>query len=483
LRRFPRRIVAPLFCISMRSKRLRVLLLGPNSNPNSVTGALIGYCHGEALARLHDVTFVIKGRDEEAVRKANGPFREIVSIPPCWIDRFYAWVFQHIFKKNYGSLLWSAFCIPLASVFEWRAWKRLRRRIFNDDFDVVLRIVPIDPKEPSPFAFFLRKGPIPFVLGPLNGGLPWPKGFSQLEKQLPAASYWATTLRKAYRFFPFSRSTYTHAAAIIAGSSQTCKEFASYRDKLFYMPGDNGVKSSWIEERSPSVPDGRKPLQVIMVNRLVSLKAVDLALRGMASVLRKGNARLSIVGDGPERGRLENLVDELKIRPGVEFCGWLNHSEALTRMKGSDVLLFPSLREFGGGVVFEALALGAVPVVADFGGPGDIVTDEVGYRIPLTNEQQMAAEIESVMERLASDRSHLETLRRQGAVYAHEQLTWDAKARMVTGVLLWVVGVGPKPVMRSPKLLEKVEEELPCTSVSVSVPTKDPGYCDAHCKI
>lgn len=88
----------------MNSKRLRILLLGPNSNPNSVTGALIGYCHGEALDRLHDVTFVIKARDGEAVRKANGAFREIVSIPPSWLDRFYGWVFLHVFKKNYGNL-------------------------------------------------------------------------------------------------------------------------------------------------------------------------------------------------------------------------------------------------------------------------------------------------------------------------------------------------------------------------------------------
>jgi glycosyltransferase involved in cell wall biosynthesis len=460
----------------MNSKKLRVLLLGPNSNPNSVTGALIGYCHGEALARLHDVTFVIKARDEVAVRNANGPFREIISIQPSWIDRFYAWVFQHVFKRNYGNVFWGPVSFPLGLNFEWRTWKRLRKRIFQGEFDVVLRITSIDPKDPSPFAFLLRNGPIPFVLGPLNGGLPWPKGFRQLNKQLPAASYWATNLRKLYRFFPFSRSTYAKAAAIIAGSSQTWTEFARYRDKLFYVPGDNGVKASWIEQQTLSPRESHEVLQVIMVNRLVSLKAVDLGLRGMASLLRKGNARLSIVGDGPERERLENLVDELKIRDGVTFCGFLAHAEALARMRQSDVLLFPSLREFGGGVVFEALALGAVPVVADFGGPGDIVTDEVGYRIPLTNEQQMAAEIESVLERLASNRHHLETLRRQGAVYAREHLTWDAKARMVTNVLLWAVGVGAKPDMRSPK------NELPCISVSVSAPTKDPDSCNAHCR-
>jgi hypothetical protein len=73
----------------------------------------------------------------------------------------------------------TAFSYPFSLAFEWRAWRQLRRRIFADDFDIVLRIMPMTPALPSPFAFFLRKGPIPFVIGPLNGGLPWPPGFGQ----------------------------------------------------------------------------------------------------------------------------------------------------------------------------------------------------------------------------------------------------------------------------------------------------------------
>ncbi len=121
---------------------------------------------------------------------------------------------------------------PFSVAFEWRAWRQFRRRIFAGEFDVVLRLVPMTPSLPSPFAFFLRKGPIPFVLGPLNGGLPWPPGFVQLENQRE----WVSNLRNLYRYLPFARSTYRYAAAIIAASSQTYSEFATYRDKLFFVP-------------------------------------------------------------------------------------------------------------------------------------------------------------------------------------------------------------------------------------------------------
>jgi glycosyltransferase involved in cell wall biosynthesis len=212
-----------------------------------------------------------------------------------------------------------------------------------------------------------------------------------------------------------------------------------------------------IEERPTCSSRSIETLEVSMVQRLVPLKAVDLGLRGAAPLLREGRAHLSILGDGPERERLETLVDELGVRSAVTFCGWVGHSETLAQLRKSDVLLFPSLREFGGGVVFEALAMGAVPVVADYGGPGDIVTDDVGYRIPLTNEHQMAAQIESVLQRLASDRPHLETLRRRGAAYARERLTWDAKAQMISEVLHWAVGTGPKPLMPPPRTAFTIE--------------------------
>ena len=77
--------------------------------------------------------------------------------------------------------------------------------------------------------------------------------------------------------------------------------------------------------------------------------------------------------------------------------GWLRHGEVMQRLGAADVLVFPSIHEFGGGVVFEALALGAVPVVADFGGPGDIVHSGVGFKVPLTNEDDVVFQIEKIL--------------------------------------------------------------------------------------
>jgi glycosyltransferase involved in cell wall biosynthesis len=407
----------------------------------------VTYSHAAALAQLHDVDLVIESPREENVRRANDPFRSIEVVHMPLLERIYAWSLKKIFKYNYDTQVLTAFSYPFALAFEWYAWRKLRDRIRAREFDIVLRLLPMSPVIPSPIAYFLRNGPIPFVIGPLNGGLPWPSGFKQLENQ----KEWISNLRDLYWYLPFARSTYRHAAAIIAASSQTYAEFARYSDKLFFVP-EPGIARSLV------YPDSRNrradaKLELLFVGGLVPRKACDLALRAAAPVLRNGSARFTVIGDGPERKRLEELARTLGIEKSVVFCGWLGHAEVLKHMRTADVFVFPTLRDNGAGVVFEALASGAVPIVADFGGPGDIVYPGVGYKVELTNESDIVSQMETILAQLVNDRDLLERLRQQGIIYAQERLTWEAKAESTTQVLHWVLQKAPKPDFVPPKML------------------------------
>jgi glycosyltransferase involved in cell wall biosynthesis len=427
--------------------RLRILVLGPNCNPEQVSIPLVTYSHAAALAQLHDVTLVARSCVQDALRRAKAPFRAIEVVQMPLLERIYAWIFRRILKCNYASQVWTAFNYPFSVAFEWRAWQQLRDRIFAGEFDVVLRVVPLTAVIPSPFAFFLRKGAIPFVIGPINGGLPFVQGFKQADNQRE----WISRFRNLYRFLPFARSTYRDAAAIIAASSQTYAEFARYRDKLFFVP-ESGIARSLCSHDSRPLESGSR-LDLIFVGGLIPCKACDLALRAAAPLLRCGSAVFTVLGEGPERNRLEELARSLGIEKAVSFCGWVSHAEVLRRLRSADVMVFPSVRDFGAGVVFEALACGAVPVVANFGGPGDIVHSDIGYKVPLTSESEMVAEIQKILAGLAQDRDLLNRLRQQGMSYARERLTWEAKAQSVARVLTWVVRRGPKPDLPPPKML------------------------------
>jgi glycosyltransferase involved in cell wall biosynthesis len=89
----------------------------------------------------------------------------------------------------------------------------------------------------------------------------------------------------------------------------------------------------------------------------------------------------------------------------------------------------------------------------DFGGPGDTVLSEIGYKVPLTNESDLISQMEKILASLAEDRELLSRLRQQGMAYARERLTWDAKAQTLTTIMRWALRQGPKPSLPPPKML------------------------------
>ena len=129
--------------------------------------------------------------------------------------------------------------------------------------------------------------------------------------------------------------------------------------------GDIKVATSGIdfEEIDAVKPAGDKS-DVIFVGRLIKDKNVDMFIRTTGLVKQVyPDVRCHIIGDGPERGRLEGLVAALGLEPNVSFLGNIDSSqEVFSYMKASSVFVFASTREGLGIVLLEANACG-LPVV------------------------------------------------------------------------------------------------------------------------
>ena len=70
--------------------RLRILVLGPDCNPETVSIPFVSYCHVAALTQLHDVTLVVGAPVEASVRRANTPFRSIEVVRMPSLERMHA---------------------------------------------------------------------------------------------------------------------------------------------------------------------------------------------------------------------------------------------------------------------------------------------------------------------------------------------------------------------------------------------------------
>ena len=131
---------------------------------------------------------------------------------------------------------------------------------------------------------------------------------------------------------------------------------------------------------------------LITVSRLTAQKRVHLSLETVAC-LRDLDIRLplTVVGEGPERPRLERLASDLGIAPQVTFAGALPRVQVLDVLTRADLMLFPAEGEGFGLVGAEALMRG-VPVVGcwDGGGVLDVVPEQGAGRLVLPSPEAMA---------------------------------------------------------------------------------------------
>jgi N-acetyl-alpha-D-glucosaminyl L-malate synthase BshA len=148
-------------------------------------------------------------------------------------------------------------------------------------------------------------------------------------------------------------------------------------------------------------PNGEK--LIIHLSNFRPVKRVTDCVKITAEVLNRGvNARLLMVGDGPDRGAAEHLARSLGIAEHVLFCGKQNHVERLIPL--AHVLLMPSELESFGLVALEAMACGVVPVATRVGGVPELIThEEDGF---LEDVGDISAQADRVAALLTNDSLH-----------------------------------------------------------------------------
>ena len=368
---------------SSKSDRIRVLILAEQANPSWVSVPFVGWCHATALGKLAHIHLVTHARNKEAILKSDFPKDQVTFIDLGFFDRLLKWLYTNMTRiPGGGQVTYTAFKIPFYYLFEFYAWRLFRKQLKSGVFDIVHRITPVSPAMPSLFVKRCHAVRVPFIIGPLNGGLPWPKGFAHILKK---EREWLSYLRKLHTLLPYAKSTRKCASAIILGSRATWNEMPKkFLSKCFYY-SENGITDDLLSLSTLSKPEFKtSPLRIAFAGRLVPLKGVDLIVRAASQLILEKKIHLDIIGDGSERRYLEELVQTGHLSDGVTFHGWLLRDQVFSILSKSHVFAFPSIREFGGGAVIEAMALGLVPIVVDYGGPAEIVTPETGFILPLT---------------------------------------------------------------------------------------------------
>jgi glycosyltransferase involved in cell wall biosynthesis len=394
---------------------LRILISAYACEPGIGSEPGVGWNWTQQMGRYHEVWVITRANNQEPIEKALAA-KPLPNVHWVYFD-LPRWA--RLWKKRQRGVhlyyyLWQIGAYSVA--------RKLHRSV---GFNLVHHVTFVNYWMPS----FMALLPIPFIWGPVGGGESAPRSFWR-SFSLRGKAY--ERLRDLVRFLaefdPFVRLAARRATMGLATTPKTEKRLRALGCRQVLVFSEAGVPRRDIEElRALPIREG-SPVRFLSLGRLLHWKGFELSLRAFARFARRYPAsEYWIVGDGPERRRLEKLARNLGLASKVRFWGMIRRSQVLGRLADCDVLLHPSLHDSGGWVCLEAMAAGRPVVCLDLGGPALQVTVDTGMKVPATSPEQVVSDLAAAFYKLASSPELRARLSLGARERVEEHFDWEKK--------------------------------------------------------
>ena len=161
-----------------------------------------------------------------------------------------------------------------------------------------------------------------------------------------------------------------------------------------------------------SVP---QPFELLCVGGMARPRSFHVLIQALAQLKRQGrNILLRFVGDGPDRGTLQRLANDLGIADRVKFEGWQDQDKILALYQRADMFVFSSFAEGIPVVLMEAMAMEIPCIAPQIAGIPELVRDGVnGILVAASDEQQVVGAVARLMDDMELRRKMGEAARRQ----------------------------------------------------------------------
>lgn len=180
---------------------------------------------------------------------------------------------------------------------------------------------------------------------------------------------------------PFVYICKRKAEFICVVNAQSARVLRIPESKRVFMPA--------VASEETNLPDKKNTaaFNVLSVGRFVPLKGFDLTISAFAQFHRslspeeKASSCLTLIGSGPEKDRLQQIIRNESMEQYIRICEWMPRAEVMQQFQSASVFLFPS-HEGAGMVVPEAMSYGLPVLCLDHFGPGEYIHPDSFLRIP-----------------------------------------------------------------------------------------------------
>ena len=388
-------------------RRLKLLLITAGCDRTATGEAWSSYQWVSRIGQRHDVTLLNCRISDKPETELQLPGVRVVEWADfAWFERWV--VFNRMLKPGYVPFYVRA-----------RRWMKDRLRA-GETFDLVHQLSPLALRYPSPAAGL----GLPLVIGPLGGSIENPPAFhADLQK-----TAWYTKLRSLdewrLQHDPLLRRSYSGANRLIG--------VAPYVETLLGdLPGGEVefMSETGVAELPPLRTSARNNggLRLLFVGRVIRSKGARDLVRALAKLKDICGLTLDVVGEGDDLTACQEEARQLGVSDQVKFHGRLPRNEVDPFYAGADVFVFPSFREPSGNAVLEAMSHGLAMIVADRGGPGFVVDDACGFRVPVVDPEQFSSGIAACIRKLSQQRDLVDAMGRAAREKVAQHFLWDAK--------------------------------------------------------
>lgn len=387
---------------------MKILVSAWACNPKLGSESHVGWTAIQCLARDHELWVLTspRHRDDLESARAAGQIPEHVHF--AYAGQFKPWHPNRLAAKMQGWKEYIDFTKAILPVA-----KELHA---EQHFELAHHLTLVSWRVPC----LLWQLGIPLIFGPVAGKEAFPTRFLPMLSPATAAFEIARKLSNAASSVsPAVRTCIRNASHVFAANSETAALMERLRGRpegisclLAYFHSNRAARQGG--QPAEKVLDG--PLRLFAGGSLEGRKGVALALRALARAKSRGvKFRYRFGGNGPEFAHIQELKIKLGLQDEVIVGETLSGKDYQDELQATHAYLLPSLRESAGITLAEAMLAGCVPIVADCGGPGQMVIEDCGYKVPASSPDALVEELSRIIVQIDSNR---DILRKKGPAAA-----------------------------------------------------------------
>ncbi|MGE4443330.1 MAG: glycosyltransferase [Desulfomicrobium sp.] len=398
--------------------RLKILLSAYACEPGKGSEPGVGWNFARHMAEHHEVWVLTRANNRQAIEE------ELTRNPVPGLHFIYhdlpAWA--RFWKRGQKGVqlyyyLWQLTAIPV-----------VRQLHCEIKFDLVQHVTFVKYWAPSALAFL--EG-VPFIWGPVGGGESAPLAFWPTFG-LRGFIYesFRSLARRLGELDPLVQRTARRTSLALATTPETTARLRRMRVRQVKIFSQLGLSKKELTFLNALPHSSQRSTVFLSLGHLLHWKGFYLGIMAFAQS-GLSDAEYWIVGDGPERSRLERQAKTLGVADRVRLFGQLPRAEVLNLFSQCHALVHPSLHDSGGWVCMEAMAAGRPVICLDLGGPATQVAKETGFKATARKPTRTVVEVAQAMRLFETNRDLWRQMGNEARQHVQQNYSWRNKAQII----------------------------------------------------